>query len=670
MSAPPLLPNYVTVRNILDGEVRAHAMVNVVGVVVDYRAPIPTRGNDWKCQIRLYDASVQDDNELSICLNIFRPKNEMPTAGCGDVMLIRSVKVQKYQTEMPSLLTNYETRIAVYTASKIPKPPVGASCALLPPPRPKDRRPDDKENTFVSQMYHSVDKGRVPGEHEFENMVLVSSNVRDKFSVLQDVSVGRFYDIVAQVVKAPYDAGDKMTLWVTDYTENSTFYHYAYNPLNASEGPDGDPWNYTAKYTKPASSSDWPGPFGKLCMQVTCWEPHATAIRETEVFSGTWVMMRNVQIKLGHNGSNQEGFIREDRGASGLKIGIYSLNPAEDPENINPHLKEALRRKRDYERMRKSQLKDINEASKAGQKRKAELASEAEPKLNSRSKRNKKRAKARHIEPSDERPPPVGDLNSNVKCENQDKPTSLVAEMAEIVHHQSAIDGQDVRLKLPFVNTNYRANVRVVNFFPSKLVNFAVPKKESEYDALSDDGGESVSSNDTEDEDGTENTMEVFTATRRWEWRFYLEVEDAAVPNKQKKQRMWVAVDNQAAQCLLKLDASNLRHDKQKVEALRNKLFILWGDLEEHKSREREKQREALEKARKGGPPRHSPEGDEAGPETSKAQVANRPFSCCIQQYGVKVQETDPAKADAGNGRRWQRMYRLFGTLVSDFEVV
>lgn len=49
---------------------------------------------DWKCQLRIYDSSVEQDSESSICLNIFRPSNEMPKAGCGDVILIRSAKVR------------------------------------------------------------------------------------------------------------------------------------------------------------------------------------------------------------------------------------------------------------------------------------------------------------------------------------------------------------------------------------------------------------------------------------------------------------------------------------------------------------------------------------------------------------------------------------------------
>lgn len=44
--------------------------------------------------------------------------------------------------------------------------------------------------------------------------------------------------------------------------------------------------------------------------------------------------------------------------------------------------------------------------------------------------------------------------------------------------------------------------------------------------------------------------------------------------------------------------------------------------------------------------------------------VANKGFTCCIQQYGIKVPEKSSTRADAGDGMRWKRMYGLFGTSI------
>lgn len=235
--------------------------------------------------------------------------------------------------------------------------------------------------------------------------------------------------------------------------------------------------------------------------------------------------------------------------------------------------------------------------------------------------------------------------------------------MLEPVFHPTTIDGKSVKLQLPFVNNNYRANVRVVDFLPPNLEAFAFPKKPSEYDVLSDNDGTSSESEDEGD------MMTEFTAVRDWQWRFYLQLEDAVVPPNQQKKRVWVAVDNQAAQCLMNLDASNLRHDKENLDNLRQTLWQLWGDLEEHKARELANKAKAIKAAAKGDQP--PPDSDDEEAPTAKAdsaattaQVSNRAFPCCIRQYGVRVREPDATKADAGKGRRWQQMFGLFGTRI------
>lgn len=255
-----------------------------------------------------------------------------------------------------------------------------------------------------------------------------------------------------------------------------------------------------------------------------------------------------------------------------------------------------------------------------------------------------------------------------MKCENVNKGTSTVAEMLQPMFHPTVVDGENMKLRLPFVNANYRTNIRVVDFMPSNLKDFAVPKKAtSEFDVLSDNEDDSDPDSASESE-GEPDMMKDFTTVRQWEWRFYLQLEDAAVAANQKKERVWVSVDNQSAQCLMDLDASNLRHDSKNLEALRQKLFLLWGELEEHKLKDEENKAKSLQAAQHDGPPQDSSDEEEdnhRAPKEEKATFTNRPFSCCLRQYGVKVREHDPAKADAGDGKRWQRMFGMFGTRIS-----
>lgn len=49
---------------------------------------------------------------------------------------------------------------------------------------------------------------------------------------------------------------------------------------------------------------------------------------------------------------------------------------------------------------------------------------------------------------------------------------------------------------------------------------------------------------------------------------------------------------------------------------------------------------------------------------TTVDAVSNKAFSCCIRQYGAKVKENDPSKANAGSDKKWKRMFGLFGTQI------
>jgi protection-of-telomeres protein 1 len=105
----------------------------------------------------------------------------------------------------------------------------------------------------------------------------------------------------------------------------------------------------------------------------------------------------------------------------------------------------------------------------------------------------------------------------------------------------------------PFTNRKYRANVRVVDYFPHRIEDFAIARRVSEYDMLSDDSGGEDS--DEDDIHGHGNKGR-FATNVVWEWRFALQVEDARAKN--GEDRVWLLVDNLQAQGLLGLadDAS------------------------------------------------------------------------------------------------------------------
>lgn len=114
------------------------------------------------------------------------------------------------------------------------------------------------------------------------------------------------------------------------------------------------------------------------------------------------------------------------------------------------------------------------------------------------------------------------------------------------------MDGETNRtIALPFVVGKYKANVRVIGYFPPDVADFAVGRRASEYDMLSDySGGE-----DTDAEEFNRSWKSGKGAPlKQWEWRFALQVEDAN--NKAGQERMWLIVDDMSGQGLLNLDAT------------------------------------------------------------------------------------------------------------------
>lgn len=96
---------------------------------------------------------------------------------------------------------------------------------------------------------------------------------------------------------------------------------------------------------------------------------------------------------------------------------------------------------------------------------------------------------------------------------------------------------------------------------------------------------------------------------------------------------------------------------------------MLWGNLEECKQHEYEQNLRKMRRvnAREAPPDSSDNEAANTEPGAHKApdKVSNKPFTCCLRQYGVKVPESDARMCDAGRGKRYQRLFGLFGTTIS-----
>jgi hypothetical protein len=158
---------------------------------------------------------------------------------------------------------------------------------------------------------------------------------------------------------------------------------------------EGDPYGYTTRFSRndAASEISWKGPLGKRSLQFTCFEPHASAIRDQELESGDWVLVRNVQVKYSRNGVALEGYVREERDKSGTRVNITRIDLDQCSDTIlAERLKSAMDRKREYEGTQKARRQSLLEATKAGQKRRAGMIEEGEEPKTSKKRRRARRS--------------------------------------------------------------------------------------------------------------------------------------------------------------------------------------------------------------------------------------------------------------------------------------
>ncbi|TGJ86002.1 hypothetical protein E0Z10_g2748 [Xylaria hypoxylon] len=652
---------YTSIDNILAEIVPVGRSVSVMGLVKDYQVPIPTNGSHHKCTITIYDKSIEYE-QVDLAISVFRQLDDMPRPMAGDVLVITSAKVQSYRENI-SLIANKSASFHIYSASDIPRPPHSAKDALRS--SHGTRQLGEKEHEYVSCLYHFINKESIPDVATFQKKVDQSGHRKDKFCKLDNIVDGNYYDVIVNVVKAPFDEMDKTTLWVSDYTENDSFHKFSWDGVKQDSHGSLDTGIHT--------TTKWTGPFGKRSMQVTCFEPHASHVK-SEVQLDQWIRIRNIKIKFGKNALNLEGALHETRGFSRQQVDVLKL----DGKDCDPRLKEAVRRKLEYEKLKRKQLKSFaeNESEKdTGAKRKA--GDSEELKMNSKKRqgpskmrRNQTREAARmKVEEQDKHAEERLGLNEFIKCESEGQPVTPVPSIAEPVLYKTTVEGEEVTLTLPFVCAKYRTNVRVVDFHPRELESFATWRKSTESDVLSDYSSDSDSGSD-----GDDSSLVRSSGNKIWEWRFTLQLEDADPNLKGEKDRFWVVVDNIEAQQLTGLDASDLRGDPDALHVLREQLFKLWGNLEEMKLQEQQRHIANRRRVAAKQPPPSSPANvdnehlQETSGKRNKNQnglkLSNKPFSCCIRQYGVKLREPDPHKANAGEGRRWVRVFGLFGTRI------
>jgi protection of telomeres protein 1 len=288
-----------------------------------------------------------------------------------------------------SLLTNQSSAIHVFHATTIPSWPSTNLC-LLSKTAPGGKSPvSTAEMEYAAWLFHYIDKALFPEAEEFRERSQNAMKKKEKFSLLKDIKVHNFYDLIGEVIRV-YEIDGRVTMYISDYTAHSLFYNNVWGDgeEDNSSMRDGDQYGYTKSRKK--VQSDWPGPYGKLSLQLTIYDSHAAFIRE-KVKNGDWLLLKNIQIKMGSQGGCLEGFLRGDRDGWEDKVQIQIIRKAEDAEMNDVRWKEGLRRKKEWwDRFKKQKQKFLEEAKEPMGKRRLEAAELSKP--NSKKRRKEKRA--------------------------------------------------------------------------------------------------------------------------------------------------------------------------------------------------------------------------------------------------------------------------------------
>jgi hypothetical protein len=420
-------------------------------------------------------------------------------------------------------------------------------------------------------------------------------------------------------------------LHVTDYTTNDRLYDYKTHEHQG--GQTGDPYGYIKQELGP-----WPGPWGQMTINVRCRDGQRD-LANMRVKPGDFVLLRNIQIKLDKNGMKLEGNCRDDD--KDEKKEMIEVVKAGDERR-----KEVVRRKRAYQEKAEADgirfFQDPNQAPTKRQREKEPAEDQTSQPKNKKSRaRNREKKQAAKNEAEQQ-------AKEKMSAAAAQKERALAANPSVRIHYHQGISNKTIvdildpdilkrttpkgnSYLLPFQNCTYKSKIRVVDFFPSNVADFAAPRKVSQYDELSDH--ESAGEDSDIDLTQARSDDEI-----KWQWRFFLLVEDARLQLgcQDRPTKMELLVAEADGDFLLNMDACNLRDKKNEnvLASLKEKLFHVWGDLQELK------------------------EECKSTEEVLSVKPNARPFECLIKEYGV------PVRNPRNDGVVYDRLFRLFGTNI------
>lgn len=263
--------------------------------------------------------------ESGFPVRIFRPAAELlpQIRSNGDIILLRSIRILPYGKVVA--MSSFSTTWSIsYIPSRI-------NAALMTSSQPKTSKPRPQDLEYMRYLHNwwsTRDLAAPPNDGPTSSYRSVSgSSHKRKFSLIRDIQLDCFYDLVGLVVKTFQGAGN-FTIYITDFSKNPMLYAYEWHKVGA--GGVGD------------RNSKWPGPWGQYTLQITLWDAHAIAARNIASV-GSYVKLQNVRAKRNGDG-RLEGTIHGDRKFIG-RVDLQVLTNMNDPR-----IRELLQRHTEYER--------------------------------------------------------------------------------------------------------------------------------------------------------------------------------------------------------------------------------------------------------------------------------------------------------------------------------
>ena len=476
-------------------------------------------------------------------------------------------------------LSNYQTEWIVFPAGGIPlEAPTDKPPSLSYFTSSQSVRVSAAEQLYAISLCNSQDRGlfTAPKEAPDKNSTIVrlageDAMPRNRDSLIKDLGwygtndPRNFKDLIAQVVKTYNPGGSKFTLYVTDYTANPLLFDYVFTiPESGTAGREGDDYGYIDQRQR-ESETAWPGPWGQYTLQVTLWDANAM-FAAANVKVGDNVFLRNTFVKLSQFSKLEGRLCGDQRNAEQVNISIIQ-------NQTDARLQSLLERKRAYCKTHSKKYRVAQEATCAAssQKLKHDRESEPEPENKARSRKQMKKAakRAAAATAAQAKKPffvvqrrnndlnltsksllifPSSSPNSyctsvrSLRMATPTTPLSLILNPSNPSRTKRL--SETLSYTLPFQNLSYRTKVRVVDFFPPLLEDFAVPCGSTEFDhlnppdspappsPLSQDAQPHSPSSAIDDSDSdSEDFLVHDAALQKWEWRFYLLLEDASVPS-------------------------------------------------------------------------------------------------------------------------------------------